>query len=199
MISRAQLITLLVVVSLVGIGASPGTQPSNDPAAVKATLKAFYAAMAAGDRDAIVTQIHAADAPHKAMAESFADLVSLHVKLRNAITKKFGADALADFPDPAAPTAAEIDAASVQVTGDKAEAQLSNGSGRAVKDGGDWKVAALDDFNADMAQQVTKAMAAAIDGAKQACADVSAGRITTLADAKALLNKYPLPFSVSTR
>src|SRR3954464_4488794 len=85
--------TLIGILIVPLLGAAPANPPADDSAAVKNTLKAFYAATAAGDRDAILKQTHMPDASHKSLAEAYADLVSLHVRLRNAITKKFGLNA----------------------------------------------------------------------------------------------------------
>src|SRR4051812_21850489 len=110
MTPRTRFSPMLIAVLIAPLlGAAPANPPADDSTAVKSTLKAFYAATAGGDREAILKRMHMSDASQKAMAEMFADMVSLHVRLRNAIPKKFGADALADMPDPSAPTAAEID------------------------------------------------------------------------------------------
>jgi hypothetical protein len=180
---------------------APATAPASEPAAatahvaseVKAALKAYNAAMRAGDIDGMLALAHTTNEDEARFAKAIARADAHVAKLLSAAHERFGADARAKVGDAIDDADDDdIDAATVLAEGDRAAiAFQSGGSAPMVRIDGTWKV------NSGRFLQELGPVDDAIDSfnrrgnfAKVVAQDVAAGKYKTLDELLERIRKH---------
>jgi|SRR5688500_1202322 hypothetical protein len=172
--------------------ASPTTAPGHSP---KSSLKAYNAAMRAGDADGIVALMHAADEKEQRVAKAIARSEVYVGKMLESVRGKFGpegaaraARAIGDVSD------ADIESSVETIEGDRAILRFGGegGSATLVRVDGEWKsstAAVLRGFNGDADAAVDQFQRRG-NFAKVLAQDVAAGQVKTPDEVVARIEKH---------
>src|SRR5688572_17252210 len=173
---------------------SPTTAPGESP---RSALKAYNAAMRAGDVDGIVALQHANNETEARVARVIAKSEVEVAKLLEAARAKFGASgaaavgrAIGDISD------ADIDESSVTITGDRAVLRFGfGGAAPMIRADGEWKASVADTIRASGgggggAQAAIDRFTRRGSFARALAQEIESGKVKTADDAVARIDKH---------